>query len=214
MSNFITLFKNSFWKSKLDYQNKDNFIEFIIDEYKKSPSMTPKGWNCDVHSSFERSTNKTKDYNNIPQELILLIEKKCSEFLDEIEINLEENFYVESCWYNAYTNNQYQEIHNHSMGTLFSGIYYLKYDKSCHSKTEFLNNHFNLNYFDNKIVNKLEKNKLFCSSVEIEEDDIFIFPSNVWHRVKPSNSDQIRITVSFNVSCTNIVNNNLMITTL
>lgn len=216
MSNFITPFKNAFWKSKLDYKNKDYFAEFIINEYKKSPSMTPNGWNCDVHSSFKKFPNKTNDYKieqcKIPQELILLIEKKCNEFLDEIEIDLKEDFYIQSCWYNAYTNNQYQEIHNHSIGNLFSGIYYLKYDESYHSKTEFLNNYYNLNYFDDTILDEIGKNKLFCSSIEIEENDILIFPSNVWHRVKPSNSNQIRITVSFNISCTNIVNNNPIIT--
>lgn len=188
------MFETLIWKSKIYYPQKQKFIKICENEYLKKPSKIPDGWNCNIHSSFSH-TNKNYNCGNIPEDLIFLIEEKLNEFFDnEFKSTLKGRYYISNIWYNIYKKNQFQESHNH--GTcLFSGCYYLKFNKNCHEQTFFHNPNFNINF------KKVENEPYFCSNVNCEEDDIIIFPSNLKHGTKGvvKNCDESRITISFNV---------------
>lgn len=186
------IFNSTIWKSKIDYPNKNKLIKTIEQNYKKNPNQTPKGWKCMVHSSF-----KTED-NQIPADLLKIIENKSNEFLDiyENKLKITGDYYINDIWYNAYGKHQFQEPHTHG-DALFSGCYYLKLNKNIHHQTTFYNPNFGLDY------SKLESNTYFYFNPDCEEDDVIFFPSFLKHGTKGINNinvEDIRITISFNIT--------------
>lgn len=188
------MFKTSIWKSKIHYPKKQEIIQLYESEYLKNPSKIPDGWKCDLYSSFSYNSDDYKS-GYIPEDLISLIEEKLNEFFDEeFTPTLQGTYYISNIWYNIYKKNQYQELHSH--GTcLFSGCYYLKFNKDYHEQTFFCNPNFNINF------NKVENESYFYSNMDCEEDDIIIFPSNLKHGTKGivKDCDESRITISFNI---------------
>jgi hypothetical protein len=90
-------------------------------------------------------------------------------------------------------------MHKHANGNnmMYSGIYYMKFNEKEHSATRFYNPYFDIN-FENKNV---RSNSLLVNIPKIKENDIFIFPSAVGHDVLPQDSDDLRITIAFNIAC-------------
>lgn len=201
------IFTSFIWKDKINYPYKNNLIHLIEKEYIKNISKKPKNWKCNVHSS-------AGDDEFLLKNLRPYIEKSLNIFLEnhEKEMNIHGQYFLDELWYNVYGPHQFQELHTHG-NSLFSGCYYLKFDKEKHHQTMFYNpNFYNLEFF------KLESNSYFCHSPDCEEDDIIIFPSNLSHKtngimenINYSHKD-LRITISFNVSnsttCKKFKNNN------
>lgn len=193
----LNLFNSIIWKSKINYDKKYELIEIIKDNYERNPNQTPKDWKCVVHSTFKHKNN------HIPQDLLELITNKSEEFLSvyKKKLKIDGTYYIKDIWYNAYKGNQFQEPHTHG-GVLFSGCYYLKFDKNVHHQTTFYNPNFNINY------SKLEDNSYFCFSPDCEEDDVIFFPSSLKHGTQgiKNSSDDMRITVSFNIANSSVCN--------
>ena len=193
------IFNSTIWKSKIDYPNKNELIKIIEENYKKNPNQTPKGWGCMLHSSFGKEKTISGDFED---SLLDEIEEKLKQFLKIYvkKINIRGDYTISNIWYNAYGKNQFQEPHTHEPA-LFSGCYYLKFNKDIHHQTTFYNPNFNLDY------SKLENNSYFCFTPDCEEDDVIIFPSFLKHGTKgisDLNTEDIRITVSFNITNYNV----------
>jgi len=195
MSNNIKFntFNSLIWKSKINYGGKNALIKNLINTYNENPNSHIPKWDCLVHSSF----NNQKD-DKIPEDLLDIIEKKIIEFLEDSpnELKIRGTYILNQTWYNIYGKNQFQEPHTHGM-SLFSGCYYLKLNKDIHYQTTFYNPNFNLDY------SKLEKNPYFCFTPDCDEDDLIIFPSYLKHGtkgVKKNFSNELRITISFNIT--------------
>lgn len=192
-----SIFNSLIWKTKINYNEKEQLIKIIENNYLKNPNQTPKGWGCTLHTSFKQKNRY------IPKDLIKIFEDKCNEFLDlyEKKLKISGNYYLQDYWYNAYKGNQFQEPHTHGT-SLFSGCYYLKFNKEYCHQTEFYNPNFNLDY------SKLEGNDYFCFNLDCEEDDLIIFPSFLKHGTKGIKNkkeyDDLRITITFNVTNSNI----------
>ena len=100
-------------------------------------------------------------------------------------------------WYNAYKNGQYQHMHKHSNGNdnIFSGVYYLKFNEKKHSPTRFYHPGFEIDF------SKVRDDDFFIVTPPIKENDIIFFCSDIGHDVPEQFSDELRITVAFNVRC-------------
>jgi len=190
------IFNSFIWKSKISYEKKDELIKYIEEKYIKNPNQTPKKWKCNVHSSFEE---KKSFPENFESSLLDEIEKKLKEFLKIYgkKIKCKGDYFINNVWYNVYAGNHFQEPHNHG-DSFFSGCYYLKFNKKIHHQTEFYNPNFNLNY------SKLKDNEYFALTLDLEEDDVIIFPSFLKHGTKgminKNNYEETRITISFNIT--------------
>jgi uncharacterized protein (TIGR02466 family) len=186
------IFDSYVWKSKINYSKKFELIQNLTDTYSEDKNSLTKNWNCLVHSSFQNQEN-----GKIPEDLLDIIEKKITEFLKEcpIELQIKGTYILSEIWYNIYGKNNFQEPHIHG-NSLFSGCYYLKLNKDIHHQTMFYNPNFNLDY------SKLEENPYFCFTPDCEEDDLIIFPSFLKHGtkgVKKNYSNELRMTISFNI---------------
>lgn len=188
----FNIFHSYIWKSKVSYDRKNELIKELIDTYNENPNTFTSKWNCLVHSSFNNQEN-----GKIPEDLLNIIEKKITDFLEECpnELKIRGTYIISEIWYNIYGKNQFQEPHTHG-DALFSGCYYLKLNKDIHHQTTFYNPNFDLDY------SKLEENPYFCFSPDCDEDDIIIFPSFLKHGtkgVKKNFSNDLRMTISFNL---------------
>lgn len=189
------LFDSYIWKSKINYEKKDTLIKNLTEDYNKNKNRFVPRWECFVYSSY--SSINDQENNKIPEDLLDIIEKKLKEFLEDCpnELKIRGTYNISDIWYNIYDKNYFQEPHTHG-NNLFSGCYYLKFDKNIHHQTTFYNPNFNLDY------SKVKNNPYFCFSPDCEEDDIIFFPSNLKHGtqgLKKKSSSDLRITISFNV---------------
>lgn len=186
------LFDSYIWKSKINYKGKNELIKNLINDFNKNKNKFTPGWKCFVYGSFKNQEN-----NKIPENLLDIIEEKIKDYLKDCpeELQIKGTYILSDIWYNIYEKNYFQEPHNHG-NALFSGCYYLKFNKEKHHQTTFYNPNYNLDY------SKIEENSYFCFESDCEEDDIIIFPSNLKHGtkgIKEKDSEEIRITISFNI---------------
>ncbi len=193
------LFDTFIWKSKINYKQKDKLKEKLLKDFSENKNNFVTGWDCFVHSSF-----LDQEKNTLPEDLLDIIQGKVTEYLDECpdELKIKGTYIISNIWYNIYEKNYFQEPHVHN--SLFSGCYYLKFNKEKHHQTTFYNPNYKLNY------SKVEESSYFCFESDCEEDDIIIFPSNLMHGtkgLKEKSSEESRITVSFNVVNPNIALN-------
>ena len=190
------LFDSYIWKSKVKYDNKEKLIKTISEEfYKNRNKLTPR-WKCFVYSSY----NDPKQ--NIPSDLLDIIQEKIREYIINCpkELRIKGKYILKEVWYNVYEKNYFQEPHDHGEA-LFSGCYYLKFNKDIHHQTIFYNPNYNIDY------EKLKENSYFSFEPDCEEDDLIIFPSKLKHGtkgIKQKTSDNLRITISFNITNSNI----------
>jgi len=193
------LFNSYVWKSKINYNKKDFLINDLIEDYNKNKNNLTPNWNCLVYSSFKKEQDK------IPEDLLDIIEIKIREFLDNApdKLKIKGTYILSEIWYNIYDKHHFQEPHTHG-DALFSGCYYLKFNKENHHQTIFYNPNFNIDY------SKVEDNSYFSFSPDCEEDDLIIFPSNLKHGTKglKNCSNGLRITISFNIINPDICLNN------
>lgn len=181
-------------KVKNHIQMREQLAPHIEDSYNYEPDNQPSGWSCKVHTSYLRTEEKLEEIKTMYIHNIV-------EFLQEINFP-KCQIQIQEAWYNIYKRGQWQEVHNHyggTDGTYFSAVHFLKYNKEKHTPLVFNNSNLTL----------LQPFKLGRESeidfwdiklpVSVEEGDIIIFPSVLDHQVLPQETDESRITISFNI---------------
>ena len=186
------VFNSLIWKSKVNYSKKDELTKNLLEIYNKNPNSLTPFWGCFVYSSFRKQND-----GRIPEDLLDILEKKVRQFLENCpdELKIKGTYILSEIWYNIYDKNYFQEPHIHE-DALFSGCYYLKFNKEHHHQTDFYNPNFSIDF------SKVENNSYFSFTPECDEDDLIIFPSCLKHGtkgIKKKYSDEPRITISFNV---------------
>jgi|TARA_R100000084_G_C4604920_1_gene125089 uncharacterized protein (TIGR02466 family) len=192
MDKNLNAFQSYIWKSKIRYDGKNKLIKNLENNFIKDKNKFTPSWDCFVHSSFFDD-----DQKDIPEDLLDILQEKIKEFLNDCpqELKIKGKFVLSEIWYNIYEKNFFQEPHTHGQ-SLYSGCYYLKFNKHKHHQTTFYNPNFNINHI------KVEQYSIFCFEPDCDEDDIIIFPSNLKHGtlgLREKNDDEIRITISFNI---------------
>lgn len=183
------------------FYNKDQLVTEMINNYNEKPSRN--GWNddCDLHHSYNDSSQKDIDYSQL-NTLYRLVTKQ---FFKSIDLPLDFNLRIEN--YTVTSRSQTMMTHSH-IPSIFSAVHYLKFDPQYHKSTIFQNpskyedlleyfykdvvDHFPNTFLSNWIQSNL-------SIPDVKEDDIIIFPSILNHYVGASLSPEPRITVVFNV---------------
>jgi len=195
------MFAQPFLHTSLDWAGREELIKTIQTEHKNQPVKKPSSWADNVHTSIQYDGYKNNlDYfqkAGIPISLVTELDKIVQAFVSDLSITDIGRFYIAEMWYNAYSNAQFQHMHKHSNqnNMMFSGVYYMKFNKDEHSATRFYNPHFEVDF------DKVRHNPLFVAKPKIRENDVFIFPSDVGHDVEEQRSEDLRITIAFNVAC-------------
>lgn len=193
-----------YYHTRIDpkYYPKDQYIQTIEDNYNKNKHRNSWNTGCDLHHEYNDDSLPTLDYTP----LYPLYTHAIKQFLISIGADLQWSLSIEN--YTVSSNSQSMLPHHH-VPALFSTVHYLKYNPKVHTSTLFHNPsplEPVIDIFYPDIKDKLPKNYLsnwLYTTIElpdIQEDDIIIFPSILFHSIASSLSDETRITVVSNIS--------------
>jgi hypothetical protein len=211
LNNMINnLFSIPVWKNSLniDPDIKEDLLNQITQNYEKHEDYIHPNWGSKIHSTI-------KDHNNINYDQIMpFYRKEYENFVSEKNLNLySHNYWLQKPWYNYYVKHSGQEIHSHvnvnaedNKFIFFSAVYFLKLNKN-HPKITFYNpNTYSItsgqskkiqSYFNTQNINHSFQIRFF--TLDVEEDDLIIFPSSLEHAVFQQKVDDPRITITFNI---------------
>jgi len=207
MGEFNYIFSPFFWKTHVvENQEILDRCLYKIDNYSdQNPVITPKDWECSIHSSFQ--TNDPNMKLDTPW-LNAIYSKYVSIFLDEF-FDRQVTAKIFDPWYNVFSQYQFQEPHAHFPND-FSLVHYVLFDEKEHIPTTFMNPNpiaaeaqasFRKPLFDK--INKKDPAKSFYMThytpIEIFQGDLIIFPSSLSHFVKYNQSSKKRITFTLNI---------------
>ena len=168
-----------------------------INQYKSYPiNETPSGWDCDVRTDFNMGWNNCDMYAPYYKDIM-------KQFSDDVGLrNAKANIY--EIWLNFYNKGQNQEEHDHIPG-FFSACHYIKYDPEIHSPTRWrspLIGKFLYQYSDLMSEEDIDPEKKHPEyfQPDLKEGDIIIFPCWLRHSVKAQKTNDLRITMAFNIN--------------
>jgi len=202
MADFFPLFPTPVLKVALSNHGefKKRCVPKLIELFNKEPNRKAK-WATMCHT-WQVGFNDIipNHFEYIQKEVDVAIEQYCR-FL-----NLPPFKYEKTGWFNVHDSNMYQEVHNH-IPAIFSGIYYMQFDKSKDSQVIFRNpseTFLSLMAGSKVPINNptLLQQSLFDNTFTIEEGDLILFPASLNHLVPKAKQphDELRVTLSFNVT--------------
>jgi hypothetical protein len=202
----VNIFSPFYWKEKLeghDYIKKE-YVPLMLENYKEAP-LASDDWN--VHTSYNREhVLKHKiDWNIAFPYYKEYINRFLKEYLGEGYHDWE---ICGGLWYTAYGPGQCADIHEHVPDN-FSIVHFIKFNPNEHWPITFINPAsattkymLDLNpVLKDKINFNDSRHSLFHPrfTPHIEEGDLVIFPSHLEHMVPKTDSEEIRITIAFNI---------------
>jgi hypothetical protein len=191
-----SIFAPFYYKSKFEGHDdvKSLLLDHIVEQYQKNPSNQPKKWTCNVHTSHGTYDEKLFSVKNT-------YEKGIIPFFEEIKMPSVEAD-ISELWFNAYGKGQWQENHHHhgvSQDLYFSAVHFLKYDKSIHPPL-VMNNMNRILVTPYSVGRKTRLDYWNVDeAIDVEEGDLLIFPTFMEHQVNIQETEELRITVSFNI---------------
>jgi hypothetical protein len=206
---FVQIFSPFYWREKLEghAQIKNEYVHLMLENYKESP-LASDDWN--VHTSYGREDGLKHqiDWSIAFPYYKEQINKFLHEYLGEGNHNWD---ICGGIWYTAYGAGQTANIHEHIPDN-FSIVHFLKFNPNEHWPVTFINpNGATIKYLldlNPALKGKIDFNNSGQSlfhprfTPQIEEGDIVIFPSQLEHMVPKTDSEEIRITIAFNIKIT------------
>ena len=168
--------------------NTDELAKYIINWSKEDEGIKKtnvNGW----HSKTEMHTKP--EYKELINELF----KMQFEIFKEEWLDREPK--LGNMWANINYKGGYNKTHIHP-NALFSGVYYIKTPPNCGPITLYDPRPGVQNNMPIRKVGKIPKHLWRETKIEPKENRILMFPAWLWHSVEPNQSNDIRISVSFN----------------
>ena len=206
--NIINLFPLTIIKDKIkiDDDEKNLMLEEIRNMKKKSKNIgyqtTTNAWTGDTQG-FE-FIHKIKNF----EKLFLEIKKRVLEYLKCIEIDDKLiDIYIQRSWATISESNERIKKHRHFQSHI-SFAYYLKKNKNDANLIIFDENYKNEvmpgifrseTALQKGIVKKMNQFNVTQAIINVEENDIIIFPSKTIHSTQTSQSNDERISISADI---------------
>lgn len=211
-----TLFGYPVWKSKIDplLYNKNDITNIINDNYRIQPyrdKWLRSGGKADynIHHSYDDYENDnqiTPDFSS----LIDVYREKIEQFMHDTGLCGEFTYKIVN--YTVINQNMSMPKHHHLTvrdDNAFAATHYLSFDENEHAPLRFHNDtHLNMLISSSELCKMVDhKNTIFgylnnTYTVNIEEDDLVIFPSCLEHSVpliSETTSKKNRICVALNI---------------
>ena len=173
-----------FMRSETRVTFNEDFTNYILNEAETKPSVKKSnrgGWQSESISA----TNE--NYKPLIEQI--------TEFLKHLNLDIKE-VSIPQMWANVNKKGDWNIIHQHAQYDL-SGTYYVKVPKDSGRLTfrdprpGAIGNIF--------MVNRFDKGEFM--NMNLIEGLLVIWPSYLDHYVEPSNSDEERISISFDINC-------------
>ncbi len=202
----INIFSPFYHRINLEQDHLDLkklILDDIIDNYEHMPNLSPD-WN--VHTSY--SSDKYLKNEISWTEPKRIYSKYINNFLEGF-FNKQIDWEIcGNIWYTAYGPGQSANIHDH-VPDVFSVVHFIKFNPNEHWPITFINPNgpytkLVLDKYPN-LKNNIDFNNQSQSLFHprftpyVEEGDLIIFPSNLEHMVEKTNSNELRVTIAFNI---------------
>ena len=200
--NILPIFPSLIIKEKIkDYDKyKDELIQFSYEQLKKDPIGISKSNNGGWHSQ-SKYANSQNPVSSIIINLIksILNNKNVFNIKDLSKAKMQ-------MWLNINKPGDFNTKHNHP-GSDLSGVFWVKSLQKSGNLTFHSPNFMTQFGQINSIKDEIGKKLFITPTIEIEplEGVIVLFPSDLTHAVQKNNSDEDRISVSFNIDLRNCV---------
>ena len=129
------------------------------------------------------------------RDLVACINEVAGNVLDHLKIGYEE-FEITACWANVNASGASHRSHNHPNNFL-SGVYYVKTQEG--ADTINFHDPRNQTGIIRPTVTELTADNTDQVVVKVADGTLLVFPSWLHHSVDPNESDEERISVSFNI---------------
>ena len=189
MTEVVNLFPTPVFKTQLNYPVDK--IEILCQQERLK---NPKGF---IKSNLGGWHSDNIVYPDSPFSFLLDIETICQEFAKNA-LMIKNQMTMVNAWININQKGNSNKEHAHP-GCVLSGVYYVKTPEEC-GNIEFLHPGIDLMAF---ALSGVETNYNVYNSpkwwLPSKANTLYIFPSWIKHSVQPNNSDEERISISFNV---------------
>ena len=154
----------------------DWFKDYMLGYIKNQPTTKLVVGKDDItNTDWNDSYDTNREY---ARKFISIIQPYLTQIIKELGLS---SIQIQNIWYQQYSKDSTHYWHVHA-GATWSAVYYIELPDTS-IKTELFD------IPENKIIN----------DIEINEGDLFLFPSNILHRSPPNKIDEVKTIISFNV---------------
>lgn len=177
---------------------KDELFWIQKEISEKLPTITanddfqnPAGWGDGVQTNIKFRNNTIEDYN-MPF-LNRFILNHCYNYIKETRTRLPGEIKLSHSWINFTSNGQGQDWHNHNTSLIVGTYYYQTTGKDGNFLAKNPNPFAGVWYFPDSAEESS------CFSVSPTVGKILLFPGYITHKVETNQTDNTRISISFNI---------------
>lgn len=171
--------------------NNDDLRQIALDKYRQEEGVTKSnlsGWQSQYVDHLQKQF--------IP--LVGEVLTKSKEITDYFNTGKELNRTLQNMWININPKGGSNRQHNHP-GAFISGVYYVNAPENC-GPLAIVNPNTNYDYHCNRMNIKEWNSKNAATLIVIPQTGkLVLFPSFASHFVGPNESDELRISISFNI---------------
>ena len=174
---------------------------------KKDPKGTKisneGGWQSRAYPNVCSKHEKDYGIANVMKPIIDLLNNIVGATVEQ-RLDISDDIKLANFWFNVNSRGNYNSLHNHRGGIISGVLYILIPDDNCGGIT-FERTDKELQYY---LPPFLDKHNEFTSSmvtVKPKEGSLVLFPSWFNHRVEPSQSQNSRVSMSFNYTFTDFL---------
>jgi uncharacterized protein (TIGR02466 family) len=183
----LDIFKTSIYKTSI---KNIEYINYFIDLLKIQKDKNNINYISNIGGFQSRSLNSLD--NNIKENLFI---KPALDYIKQFK----KDYKIElvNFWINSNNKNDYNLLHNHPECNI-SGVYYIKSPENSGRIV-----------FQNGDLTKMNSKNQYCFDdanfysryfLPVSQYDLILFPSETFHYVEPSRSNDERISVAFNLN--------------
>jgi len=163
----------------------------LFDCYNAQEFSQIDNWTADTHelSKDPFTSNVTK---NCPV-FLSFVDNCVNNYLNDIGSHASRDYVITQSWFTKTNKGQYAHLHEHG-GADISGVYYLQTNGK-DGNLKFLDPH--KSYSSNYIFECLTSTD---PELPLEEGLVALWPGLIQHRTEPNDTDDVRISLAFNIS--------------
>ena len=202
----LDLFPLTVFQDKVVLPDNEKFkiVEFILNSEKKTRDIKKRegdAWLGDTKGHEYLFKNK------IMSNLVKIISSKIKMYTDSLNLDNEKlSFFYQRSWATVTKNKERIQPHSHDQSNISFAYYPLKPKNSgdirfiVEPQNEIAKGLFHKEKLDLGLLKKINHRNTPNVDLRIEEDDIIIFPSKTKHSTTPNISQDIRISISGDIT--------------
>ena len=184
-----------FFQDQLSTEDQQKTRELFSDFVNNDDNFgQPRGWSCNVKSSWGRENNTKELWHSWLKNLKPTMDR----FVEVVGTKCDVDIIMDNSWANKYDIGDYQEVHDHSdsMRTNISMVYFYDIDDDDVGFRFYNREHSTIKLLGiDEVLNTPDEQ---LTIPKVKDGDILMFPSHYLHLVSPHKGSKTRITFSAN----------------